>query len=364
MKRHKHPEHINHERWLVSYADFITLLFAFFVVMFAVSRVDTKQLGRFSESFQQAVGLFDGRSYGLMPDPGNAIMGEGQGVASGDANEVKEVQEEIARQQQENPNDAIARVKVIRRGRELLLRLDDNILFDSGDDRVREGALKALRTIASLVKERKVELRVEGHTDNIPVRNGRFRSNWELSTARATAVIAELAQTGFTPERLSAAGYGEFHPVGPNDSPEGRAHNRRVDIVISSVSPPRAPEQAAPTTSASPSHLAGGPPAQDGHAPGSTGSPPGSAEPSPKVAEPSPSGQAPAKEGGHGHAGPENEAKGEVAPADHAAPKPEHAAPKAEHAAPKPEHTAPKAEHADPKAEHADPKAEHAPKAH
>jgi chemotaxis protein MotB len=345
MKRHKHPEHINHERWLVSYADFITLLFAFFVVMFAVSRVDTKQLGRFSESFQQAVGLFDGRSYGLLPDPGNAIMGEGQGVASGDSNDVKEVQEEIARQQQENPNDAIARVKVIRRGRELLLRLDDNILFDSGDDRVRDGALKALRTIAALVKERKVELRVEGHTDNIPVRNGRFRSNWELSTARATAVIAELAQTGFTPERLSAAGYGEFHPVGPNDGPEGRAHNRRVDIVITSITPPRAPEQLAPATASSPPQSPGGPPTHVGRAPGSAELPPGSTEPSPrvvepspKVAEPSPLGQTTTKEGGQGHGEPGHDRKNEAALAEHSTPKPEHAAPKPEHAAPKPEH--------------------------
>ncbi|MCU0684281.1 MAG: OmpA family protein, partial [Polyangiaceae bacterium] len=274
MKRHKHPEHINHERWLVSYADFITLLFAFFVVMFAVSRVDTKQLGRFSESFQQAVGLFDGHSNALLPDAGNGIVEAAQGVNAEGNKEVNEVQEALARQQQENPGEALARAKVMRRRNELVLRLDDNIVFDSGDDRVREQAAKALRAVANLVKNRKVELRVEGHTDNIPVRNGRFRSNWELSTARATAVIAELAQAGLAPERLSAAGYGEFHPVGPNDSPEARSKNRRVDLVISGLSTP-APELPATAAPAQPAASASSPAAGHAAAPGQHGAPAG-----------------------------------------------------------------------------------------
>ncbi len=329
MKRHKHPEHINHERWLISYADFITLLFAFFVVMFAVSRVDTQKLARFSESFSEAMGLIDEGTQGILPGVGDRMAEPSPGVnATGPGDEVIKVREELARQQKEaGPNEAIARIKVVQRRNELVLRLDDNIVFDSGDDRVREQAQKALRAVAALVKDRKVDLRVEGHTDNVPVRNGRFRSNWELSTARATAVIAELAQTGVAPERLSAAGYGEFHPVGPNDSPEARAHNRRVDLVISALSSPalEVPAGQADAPAGKPDAPAGKPAALEGRAP----------------------------------------AKNDPAPAadGHAAPKPEPAA-KDEHAPAKDEHTPAKDEHAPAKDEHATPKTEQGGAAH
>jgi chemotaxis protein MotB len=206
--------------------------------MFAVSRVDTKKLNRFSQSFSESMGLLDDGSKSLLPGEGDHLADElppTRDAAGGGPDEVVKVRQELARKQKEAPAEALANIKVVQRRNELVLRLDDNIVFDSGDDRVRDNAAKALRAVAALIKDRKVELRVEGHTDNVPVRNSRFRSNWELSTARATAVIAELAQTGLAPERLSAAGYGEFHPVGPNDTPEARAKNRRVDIVISAV---------------------------------------------------------------------------------------------------------------------------------
>jgi chemotaxis protein MotB len=332
MKRHKHPEHINHERWLVSYADFITLLFAFFVVMFAVSRVDTQKLGRFSQSFSEAMGLIDEGAQGLMPGTGDRMAEPTPGVnATGPGDEIVRVREELEQKQKEAPGEARARIKVVQRRNELVLRLDDNILFDSGDDRVRETAQKALRAVAALVKDRPVELRVEGHTDNVPVRNGRFRSNWELSTARATAVIAELAQTGFAPERLSAAGYGEFHPVGPNDSPENRAHNRRVDLVISGISLPGAPGPLASAATGSAPPLLPRPPAPVAQPPGSPEPSPSSVmpspafiEPSPKVIGASPSGQTAPKEG-HGHADTGHGSKGEGVSADHAPPKVDHA---------------------------------------
>src|SRR5262249_26231006 len=125
-------------------------------------------------------------------------------------------------------------VNVLARRHELVLRLPDTIVFRSGDAEVRPNAVKALRAIASEIAKRPVTIRVEGHTDNRPIKTVHFRSNWELSTARATSVIAELARSenDIAPERLSAAGYGEFHPVADNANADGRAQNRRVDLVL------------------------------------------------------------------------------------------------------------------------------------
>src|SRR5207302_1155696 len=109
-------------------------------------------------------------------------------------------------------SDAFSGVKIIRRKNEIVLRLADGVLFGSGDDALKEPALRVLRVIADELRERHLDIRVEGHTDNVPIHTVRFRSNWDLSTARATAVVVELAGTGrIPPARLSAAGYGEFH---------------------------------------------------------------------------------------------------------------------------------------------------------
>jgi len=125
-------------------------------------------------------------------------------------------------------------VKIIRRGSELVLRLDATALFDSGNDKVKPNALEALRTIADQVREHDVQIRVEGHTDDMPIKTLRFRSNWDLSTARATSVVAVLAASGkIPPGRIAAIGYAEFQPLAPNDSNDSRAKNRRVDFVLS-----------------------------------------------------------------------------------------------------------------------------------
>jgi chemotaxis protein MotB len=238
MKKHKHPEHVNHERWLVSYADFITLLFAFFVVMFAVSQVDTKKVGQFKDSFAMAVGehpkdttlvapIFDN------PKPPEEGGGPGKKLPS----QLEAVNTALTK-----GGEAPSSFTVLRKRNELVLRLADNVLFDSGDARVKPKALPVLEAILDEVKKHDLELRVEGHTDNVPISTARFRSNWELSTARATAVIEEIAKRGLMkPDRLSAAGYGEFRPIATNDTPEGRGQNRRVDLVIAL---PAAPEPA------------------------------------------------------------------------------------------------------------------------
>lgn len=233
MRKKKHPEHVNHERWLVSYADFITLLFAFFVVMFAVSRVDSKKMNSFSESFSRAVGE------SFMLEGGTSILREGgppppEPPGNGEGRLPKEL-ERLAKALADKRED-LSGLKVLRRRNELVIRLSDSVLFDSGEDTVKEPAVRVLATIANELRERKVDIRVEGHTDDVPIRTVRFHSNWDLSAARATAVIAQLAGPGrIAPGRLAASGYGEFHPVASNLTPDGRAQNRRVDLVIAAA---------------------------------------------------------------------------------------------------------------------------------
>jgi chemotaxis protein MotB len=235
-RKKKHAEHVNHERWLVSYADFITLLFAFFVVMFAVSQVDSKKVGRFTESFSKAVGV------DIFPQPGRGIMpGVSDVVPGADADSSKTsplpadlegLQQTLSAKSGEG-DEPPSGIQVIARRNELVLRLSDGLLFDSGNDALREPAVKVLQRIVAELKKRTVDVRVEGHTDNRPIRTARFRSNWDLSTSRATAVVALLAGEGLPAARLSAAGYGEFHPIGENATEEGRRKNRRVDLIVS-----------------------------------------------------------------------------------------------------------------------------------
>jgi chemotaxis protein MotB len=234
-RKKKHPEHVNHERWLISYADFITLLFAFFVVMFAVSQVDSKKVGRFTESFAKAIGV------DTFPEPGAGLLPGGTQRARKD--EPSNVQKLALAQELEDLRDQLDELRkraelpkalqVLQRRNELVIRLSENLFFDAGDDRLKDPSAKAMRTLAGQLGSRNVDIRIEGHTDNQPIRTARFRSNWDLSTSRATAVVAILADSLIAPNRLSAAGYGEYHPIAPNETAEGRRQNRRVDIVIS-----------------------------------------------------------------------------------------------------------------------------------
>ena len=242
MKKKKHPEHVNHERWLVSYADFITLLFAFFVVMFAVSQVDSRKVGRFTESFSKAIGIavFPHNGHGVLPGL-QAAIAQTETQGSNDTqplpSELEELQSLLMAESARNV--ALANVQVVRRRNELVLRLPEGIVFASGDASVKESAMRTLLALAATLRPRRVDVRVEGHTDNRPIHTTRFRSNWDLSTARATSVLEHLIAEGqMPPERLSAAGYGEFHPVASNDTDANRQLNRRVDLVVSAQPPP------------------------------------------------------------------------------------------------------------------------------
>lgn len=239
-KKRASPQN-NHERWLVSYADFITLLFAFFVVLYASSQVDKRKMGQLAAAIQHAfheMGVLHGDSVSsreVLPPP------EG-----GELSQL--AKEEIAEPAMSRPDVSglkreleVALAEEIKRqevamqiGPEgLIVSLREMGFFDSGSAELRPDAEQAFGRIAGLLLQYGCWVRVEGHTDNLPIHTSQFASNWELSTARSTEVIRKLiVEYGFAPARLSAAGYGEYHPAADNRTPAGRRQNRRIDLVI------------------------------------------------------------------------------------------------------------------------------------
>jgi chemotaxis protein MotB len=261
MKRHKPKPHVNHERWLVSYADFITLMFAFFVVLYASSQADKRKQAQVSQSINQAfraLGLFQpastasptlAMSTATDPEvsPVNIVLGE-QLAAS---QEVKQDLTRIQRELQGKLSNQIAKhVVAMHLGHDgLVISLREAGFYDSGSATPHAESMGSIDAIASSLGSVPYDIRIEGHTDNVPIHTTQFASNWELSTSRATE-MAEIFidRYHFLPGRLSASGYAEFHPVASNATPEGRGQNRRVDIILlSRISIPEA--AAAPTKS-------------------------------------------------------------------------------------------------------------------
>ncbi len=253
-RKKKHEEHENLERWLVSYADFITLLFAFFVVMYAISQVDNKKLGNLVDSMAIAFKRTD-----PIPEVGKPKIVQGPPqpsarpifISQKQARDVAEqrsferVQEKVKAALKRAGLDGAVRMKTDGRG--LVLSLESSVFFNSGSADLRPEAVQVVDGIASALVETPNPLRVEGHTDNVPIQSARFPSNWELSTARATTILHRfLSPAGIPPERLSAGGYGEYRPVAGNETPDGRARNRRVDVVLISGDMARQEPGAAP----------------------------------------------------------------------------------------------------------------------
>ena len=212
------------DRWLLSYADFVTLLFALFVTMYAVSTVDADKLAPAASSMRSA---FDGET----ARPTTESVTELGVIVAQPPPRLDQVRHELARVLA----DAIqaGRLELIEDARGLVVSLPERATFAPASTEMTGSALELVARVARAVQPFNRPLRIEGHTDNVPISTREFRSNWELSTARAATVIRFLIErVEFDPRRLSAAGYGEFHPRVANDSPENRARNRRVDIVI------------------------------------------------------------------------------------------------------------------------------------
>ena len=217
-----------HDRWLVSYADLVTLLLAFFTTLYASSTVDQAKLGPLTSSLHAA---FDTSLHAtaVRPDGAPTLVPPVEIMARQNAMEA------LRRKLDAALVDAIAerRVELMQDPRGLVISMPDDAAFPSAGTSMTPAAVAMIERVARTIQPLPNPIRIEGHTDDVPIRTARFGSNWELSTARASAVIAHLVTSGrIDPARLSAAGYGEFHPRVPNTSSAARARNRRIDIVV------------------------------------------------------------------------------------------------------------------------------------
>jgi chemotaxis protein MotB len=238
-RRKKHVVHAGHDRWLVSYADFITLLFAFFVVMYSTAQVDKKKVNLLAAAiqvaFQQLGANPTANMSGMMPVEQTAAVPNAVPVVPPPITEESRDLTALRKELEEVLAPEIARGEVeVRGGHEgLVISLREAGFFDSGSAGVKVGSQQAFSRMATVLGERQYNLRIEGHTDNVRIHNTQFTSNWELSTARATEMIRTLiTKYNFAPQRLSAGGYGEYHPIASNGTEAGRALNRRVDVVV------------------------------------------------------------------------------------------------------------------------------------
>lgn len=267
-RRRGEEEHENHERWLVSYADFITLLFAFFVVMYSLSSVNEGKYRVLSDALTQAFrsgDMLDGHNQMVPPAviSGSMVESVRNTPPSDDdfLNEpprviTPEVSTELAQRQAQTrealrdvaseirdvlaplTRDGTVRVSEGEFG--ISVEINARVLFDSGGAELGPEARTALQAVAAVIAPASFPVTVEGHTDNVPIRTARFPSNWELSAVRASSVVRLFVESGVNPDRLTAAGYGDQRPIGDNTTEEGRSRNRRVAIQIeaSEFSPP------------------------------------------------------------------------------------------------------------------------------
>lgn len=253
-RKKKHEEHENHERWLISYADFITLLFAFFVVMYSVSSVNEGKFRVLSDSllaafrsppktltpiqvgnpakapqtdhlgYRQTPNIIAAPDLPL-PDVGRRRQGMG-GAAAPMAELADHVEQALARLIDE---DLIA----VRHDDDYVeIEIKSSLLFEAGSTKLTEDARKVVDALGKVLRNFPNIMRIEGFTDNTPISGGAFSSNWVLSAARAASVVQHLEQVGVHPGRMSAVGYGEYRPVADNGTPEGRFKNRRVNLVL------------------------------------------------------------------------------------------------------------------------------------
>ncbi len=243
-RKKKHAEHENHERWLVSYADFITLLFAFFTTLYAISVVDAQKVAKVANSMQAAFGkaTFQPGSRKLNLHSGGIPAGGSPAVISpisskaGGGGTGRKVSLPALKSQLESAailNRFSDKVQLLLDDRGLVVRLAEIGFYDSGSSDLKQDGLKIVDLLAAALSNLENDIRVEGHTDNVPIKTSKYPSNWELSTARATTLIEYfVGKHGFDPNRMSASGCGEFRPLADNDTPEHRALNRRVDIIV------------------------------------------------------------------------------------------------------------------------------------
>jgi chemotaxis protein MotB len=262
-RKKKHEKEANHERWLVSYADFITLLFAVFVTLYAMSQTDKKKVEQVVASLRESFGytklslgdkptVIESTDIRLIPSlrpeavmpsarprPGGDAKGKGRGKGRAEEKDFRNLKAAIDAYLLKQGAQSKVSVQISKRG--LVVSLKEAGFFDSGNATVKESSQELLAKVVGSLGEYNNPIRVEGHTDNMPINTAQYRSNWELSTTRATNVVHYLIdRQQFDAEKIAAAGYGEYRPVEDNGTADGRQKNRRVDIVLLSAEAERA----------------------------------------------------------------------------------------------------------------------------
>ena len=255
-KKISFDETVNHERWLVSYADFVTLLFAFFVVMYSISSVNDAKYAHLSDALEDAFSQGNNKEEGkvhwvnnpiqigvepttikpiILDNPTTEEVNKRQALSDEILKERRQLQmvseqfEDVLQPYVENDL-----VKVKRNDFWIELEMNSQLLFLSGEAELSPKAQPIIKKVAEIVRLMPNVINIEGHTDDVPIDTVEFPSNWDLSSARATSVVRELAKDGVSEKRLSAVGYGEFHPVADNTTEAGRNKNRRVVLVLMS----------------------------------------------------------------------------------------------------------------------------------
>lgn len=251
-RRDKHTSHDqeNHERWLVSYADFMTLLFAFFVVMYSISSVNEGKykvlsetlIGAFAveerkqDSSSELIELSDHSKNSIIDFDGRVNKdGDVKAETKGDGDNIGTLLSALSDQVESAFGDLVKEGEITISGSEtwIEISLSSGLLFNSGSANLNPRSFPVLEEISGVLSGYENPVHVEGFTDDLPIQSGIFPSNWELSAARSAAVVRLLAENGLDPYRLAAVGYGQFQPIASNDSVEGRGKNRRVALIVS-----------------------------------------------------------------------------------------------------------------------------------
>lgn len=207
-RQKKEEEQEDIHRWLISYADFITLMFTFFAALYALSSMDMQKIEKFSGSLRQAFKVID-EPIPLYEDRNKAVI-----------EDIKKLITDVSG------------VSVRNDPRGVVVTFSDAVLFASGSAEIKQEAFDVLGKLSKTLNTVPGRIIIEGHTDNVPISGGKYSSNWELSTARAASVLHFFITKGVDPNRFAIAGYGEYRPVASNETEDGRAKNRRVELVI------------------------------------------------------------------------------------------------------------------------------------
>lgn len=228
MRKKREEERDNNDRWMISYSDFVTLLFAFFVVMYATSSVNEGKYKTFGYSLSNAFLNKPAPPKAAAPSESKSILQQRQKRMQGIAQDIYSVMSPLVK---------VGKVRVMQSNLGVTVEINASLLFKSGQATLEPDSVKALLAVAAVLKDDNHAIRVMGYTDNTPINTPSYPSNWELSSARASSVVRLFAENGINPSRMVVEGYAENNPVASNDTPEGRTRNRRVTIMILAAAP-------------------------------------------------------------------------------------------------------------------------------